>query len=131
MKFAPRFALALVVTAFSAPLSLASDEDRVEHFEGEPSRTLTEAVGNFRAANAQLEQIIAQEDPDTQAVFEVHQLTYTLENALEKMRDEMENLAEVLEEVHIASERNDGTTVKQRGQDYLETARQIVPERVD
>lgn len=109
------------------PLALASDDDRVDHFEGEPSRTLEEALQNFSRANARLAEIIAQENPDAQAVFEVHQLTYTLENALEKIRDEMEELAEVLEEVHLASERNDGQTVSVRGKDYLETARKIAP----
>lgn len=123
--FSRLFLLLLLATLI--PLALASDDDddRADHFEGEPSRTLEEALENFSEANARLAEIISQDSPDTQAVFEVHQLTYTLENALEKIRDEMEELAEVLEEVHLASERNDGETVKERGEVYLETARKI------
>jgi phage terminase small subunit len=109
-------------------LTLASDDDdRPDHFEGEPSRTLEEALQNFSEANARLAEIVGQDSPDTQAVFEVHQLTYTLENAVDKIRDEMEDLAEVLEEVHKASERNDGETVTARGRVYLEKARKIAP----
>jgi hypothetical protein len=107
--------------------ALGSDDDRVEHFQGKPARTVTEALDNFREANLRLSDIVAMDNPDTQAVYEVHQLTYTLENALEKIRDELEDLAEVLEEVHLASERNDGETVKEQGAEYLKNARQVFP----
>ncbi|MEE4295221.1 MAG: DUF6746 family protein [Wenzhouxiangella sp.] len=105
----------------------SDDDDRVDHFKGKPAETVAEALENFREANDRLAEIIAMDNPDTQAVFEVHQLTYTLENALEKIRDELEDVADVLEEVHVASERNDGETVKKRGVVYLETAQQILP----
>ncbi|MCA1789396.1 MAG: hypothetical protein LC667_05935 [Thioalkalivibrio sp.] len=123
-KFSRVALFLLLATVF--PLALASD-DRADHFEGEPSRTLEEALENFSQANAELAEIFDQGELDAQTVFNVHQLTYTLENALEKLREEMEDLAEVLEEVHLASERNDGETVKNRGEVYLETARKIVP----
>ncbi|MFP4208137.1 MAG: DUF6746 family protein [Wenzhouxiangella sp.] len=119
--------LSLLLVLMVPMPAMAHDEDRVDHFEGEPARTLQEALANFREANARLGEIVSQDNPDTEAVFEVHQLTYTLENALEKIRDEMEDLAEVLEEVHLASERNDGETVRVRGRDYLDTANRIVP----
>lgn len=106
---------------------LVLSSDRADHFEGEPSRTLDEALANFSEYNARLAEIVERDVLDTQAVFEVHQLTYTLENALEKIREELEALAEVLEEVHVASERNDGQTVQSRGRAYLETAGKIAP----
>ena len=110
-----------------AGMALASDDDdRVDHFKGKSAETVAEALENFREANHRLADIIAMDNPDTQAVFEVHQLTYTLENALEKIRDELEDVADVLEEVHLASERNDGETVKKRGAVYLESAQQIL-----
>ena len=48
------------------------------------------------------------------------------QDALEKLREEMEDLAEVLEEVHLASENADPETVKSKGRDYLETSRQVI-----
>ncbi|NDY95870.1 DUF6746 family protein [Wenzhouxiangella limi] len=126
----PKFSRVLffLLSAALVPLALASDDDddRAEHFEGKPARTLEEALENFSEANSQFSELLSQDSLDTQAVFEVHELTYTLENALEKIRDEMEELAEVLEEVHLASERNDGETVKERGEVYLDTARKII-----
>jgi len=49
----------------------------------------------------------------------VHELTYTLEDALEKLGNEQARLAELLEEVHVASEHADGDTVKASGRAYL------------
>jgi len=122
------FLYLLVWTAALLGLATAAmASERVDHFEGEPARTLEEALANFSAANARLADLIAAERLDTQAVFEVHQLTYTIENALEKIREELADLAEVLEEVHVASEHNDGEAVKARGQAYLETARKVLP----
>lgn len=124
--FAPAMMAGLFVM-FSGTALASDDGDRIEHFEGKPARTVTEALENFREANHRLAEIVAMDDPDTRAVYEVHQLTYTLENALEKIRDELEDLADVLEEVHLASERNDGETVKLRGSVYIDSAQQILP----
>lgn len=117
---------ALVLMLGLLPLAMASE--RPDHFEGEPARTLEEALDNFSTYNARLAEIIAADRLDARAVAEVHQLTYTLENALEKIREELAELAEVLEEVHVASEHNDGETVQARGRVYLDTARAIWPE---
>lgn len=116
----------VLLLASMAPLALAEVE-RVAHFQGEPSHTLEEALENFSQGNAQLAEILAQGELDGSAIFAVHELTYTIENALEKLREELEELAEVLEEVHVASERNDAETVQDRGEIYLETARKIIP----
>ena len=125
----PRIALVLMagLLMILSGGAFGSDDDRVDHFQGKPATTVTEALENFRQANMRLAEIVAMDNPDTQAVYEVHQLTYTLENALEKIRDELEDLAEVLEEVHLASERNDGETVKEQGAEYLKNARQVFP----
>ncbi len=125
-KFATVLVAGLLMSITSQAMA-SDDDDRVEHFEGKPARTVTEALENFREANARLAEIVAMDKPDTQVVYEVHRLTYTLENALEKIRDELEDLADVLEEVHLASERNDGETVRNRGAAYIEGAQRILP----
>lgn len=103
-----------------------ADDERPEHFKGEPAETLEQALANFREYNDKLAEVLARDELTAKDLYEVHQLTYTLENALERIRDEYEGLAETLEEVHIASEHNDNETVKSRGQAYLDAADKLV-----
>jgi hypothetical protein len=56
----------------------------------------------------------------------VHELTYTLENALETINAEFTELAKTLEATHVASESGDAKKTKEEGTRYLNTARQIV-----
>ncbi|XKH59181.1 hypothetical protein LG290_10805 [Halomonas sediminis] len=53
-------------------------------------------------------------------------LTYTLENALQKIAEEGESMAVSLEEVHLGSEMLDQERVVTNGADYLEAARTLV-----
>jgi hypothetical protein len=76
--------------------------------------------------NKKLSAILAKRDLAPEDMVKIHELTYTLENALDKIRAETAALAQTLEEVHVASERQDAKTVKARGQSYLRTAREIV-----
>ena len=100
--------------------------ERPDHFRGEAAETLPEAVSNFSEYNEKLSALVEKDELTAAELHEVHELTYTLENALAKIQDELEDLAETLEEVHIASEKSDATTVKSKGSEYLETSRQLV-----
>lgn len=101
---------------------LASDSG---HFKGQPANTLEQAVTNFSEYNNKLEKVLAG-DLTPEAMNEVHQLTYTLENALQKLDDEIDALEETLEKVHKASERADQDTVRSAGEQYLSNSRKIV-----
>ena len=107
-------------------VSIPAYAERPEHFKGKPSETLSAALTNFDEYNAQLSALIKKSDLKPADMVKVHELTYTLENALEKIRSELETLAETLEEVHIASERLDAETVRTQGRRYLTTATEIV-----
>src|SRR5690554_8219297 len=97
----------------------------VEHFKGKPSDTLEQAVANFSEYNNKLEKVLAG-DLTPEAMNEVHQLTYTLENALQKLDDEIDALEETLEKVHKASEHADPDTVRSAGKQYLSNSRKLV-----
>ncbi len=56
---------------------------------------------------------------------EVHRLTYTIEAALEKISDELEELAETLEEIHIASETVEPETMTAKGKEYLKVTEEL------
>lgn len=122
MKTTLQIAAAAAALLFAA---LAFADDDYEHCKGEPSKTLEQAVANLSEYNNRLEKVLAGE-LTPEAMNEVHQLTYTLENALGKMDDELEDIAERLELVHKASERADPDTVKKEGAVYLEKSRTIV-----
>lgn len=109
---------------FSLPLAAVAD-DEYQHFKGEPAKTLEQAVANLSMYNQRLETALAGE-LSPEAMNEVHQLTYTLENALGKLDHELADIAERLEKVHKASERADPETVKRQGRVYLEKSRVLV-----
>ncbi|WP_029654101.1 DUF6746 family protein [Marinobacter daepoensis] len=116
--------LSVAALMFSLPLAAEADDD-YKHFKGEPSQTLEQAVANLSTYNRRLETALSGE-LTPEAMNEVHQLTYTLENALGKLDDELEDIAERLEKVHKASERADPGTVKRQGSVYLEKSRVLL-----
>lgn len=100
--------------------------DQPEHFEGERSDTTAEAPDNLREHNAKLVAIVAQEDLSASDMTDIHRLSYTQENALARIEDEVETLAEVREEVHVASEEMDRATMRQRTPDYLSASERLL-----
>ena len=83
-------------------------------------------MGDFSEYNRKLASMLEQKNLSAEDLYKVHNLTYTLENALDKIEDEIEELEEVLEEVHKASERADGATMNTRGKVYLEKAQTLI-----
>lgn len=106
-------------------LAVADDHDRIDHFEGKPADTLPEAVANFSEYNHKLEAVLDGE-LSNEALVEIHELTYTLENALEKINEELARLADTLEELHVASEEYDAETALGKGREYLSVAREVI-----
>ncbi|MCD8512019.1 MAG: hypothetical protein LRY63_00190 [Nitrincola sp.] len=114
--------LSVALSGFFATSVMASG---VEHFKGLPAETLEQAVANFAEYNQKLAAVLAG-DIDNQAMVEVHELTYTLENALEKIHAEVAELVDTLEDLHVASEKFDAEDVKAQGEAYLSVATTIV-----
>ncbi|GAB2915659.1 DUF6746 family protein [Rheinheimera gaetbuli] len=100
-------------------------DDKPDHFKGKPSDTLEQAVANFSEYNQKLKTVLAGELTPL-AIAEIHELTYTIEVALEKIHAETAKLKDVLEEVHVASEHMDTATAKARGDVFINTAQTLV-----
>lgn len=115
----------VVLASFASPAWASGGGDRTAHFEAKPSGTLTEAVANFAEYNDKLRAILDGKVTDAD-MADVHQLTYTLENALKKINEEMAGLAVTLEEVHLASEKLDRDAVLTHGRAYLSVADEVV-----
>jgi hypothetical protein len=99
----------------------------VEHVEGLPAETPEQAVMNVSASNGKLQTVLDKGNLDGQDLATIHELTYTIENALAKINAELSTLAETLEEVHIASETADIDREKTKGHEYLSIALELVP----
>ncbi|OZB06199.1 MAG: hypothetical protein B7X54_03105 [Idiomarina sp. 34-48-12] len=101
------------------------EQERPDHYKGKPSENLVQALNNLREYNKLLNAEL-QGELTPQKMAEIHQLTYTLERALERLDDEVDEMKEVLEEVHLGSERMELDKVKKNGAKYLEASNKIV-----
>lgn len=118
-------ALAVAGALAVCSAALAGDE-MPQHYEGKKAETLEEAVKNLSEYNDKLEKLVGQDDLTAAEMEEVHKLTYTLENALNRINSDLFKLTKTLEDVHLASERRDAETVKNQGRSYLDTSRTVV-----
>lgn len=99
--------------------------EQVQHYEAKPSRTLEEAMTHLAEYNTRLAEIMARDELTAEGLDTIHQLTYTLENALARIGTEVEGMAVNLEEVHLASERLDRETLREHGPRYLRKAQML------
>lgn len=100
-------------------------EESVGHFKGLAAPDLETAVSNFSEYNNRLETALSGELTDND-LMTIHKLTYTLENALEKINIDLEELAQTLEKVHVASETYNRDALKEAGPAYLKTSRSVI-----
>lgn len=114
----------LAIVFLALPGIAQADASRPDHYHGKPAETLEQAVTNFRDANQDLARLL-DGDLNNTDVAAIHETTYTLENALAKLQQELAQLAETLEAVHIASEQVDRETLKTQGADYLRVTREL------
>lgn len=118
-------------TALIAALALCAmpvvADVRIDHYAAEDSATLAEALENFSTFNNRVEAVLARPVMTRDNMEDIHQLTYTLEVALERIIAEATELAELLEEVHLASEGTDAEKLTRLTKSYLAISRQLVP----
>lgn len=100
-----------------------ADDDRPAHFKGEVVSSWSQAHEVLNQYNQELASLLAQDTLTPQDGAKVHQLTYSLENALEYMENTIEELAVQLEEVHLASEKNISEAMKSTGAIYLDNVK--------
>ncbi|MBA1149428.1 hypothetical protein H0Z60_20485 [Ectothiorhodospiraceae bacterium WFHF3C12] len=116
---------ALTIIGLAALLGFATlvhAEERPEHFSGEPAPDLQTAVNNLAAYNDKLRAILDKEELEPADYARIHELSYTLENALERIRKEVHGLAVPLEAIHQSSERMDEKGLRVNAPGYLSTS---------
>lgn len=120
----PRFTLAFIALMAWSVVGHA-DSSRVDHYEGEAAESLEEALVHLTEYNQRLAAMIDNDSLTPSELNEIHQLTYTLENALERIRIDVASIAETLEEVHLGSEQADVQHVRERAQAYLDASQPL------
>ncbi|TXS91294.1 arginase family protein [Parahaliea maris] len=116
--------------AIALPLTLLSTgagaAERFDHYQGAPAATIQEALSNLEAYNEFLESLLDKGESLSDAdMGKIHQLSYTLENALERIEEELDGIAANLEEVHQGSEQLQRDRVLENGSNYLKRTRQL------
>ncbi|HEX4870751.1 MAG TPA: DUF6746 family protein [Nevskiaceae bacterium] len=117
-RWLPALGLALLLP-LSSPLRAS---ERPDHFKGQPAPTLAAALQNLAETNREVERLLARPDLRPTDLARVHELTYTLETALQKIQAELVPMAASLEALHQASERADTAAARQHGAAYLQAA---------
>ncbi|MFP4137965.1 MAG: DUF6746 family protein [Halomonas sp.] len=103
----------------------AHEEEHTDHFEGKSAETLEEAVTNFTETNQRLAELLDQDELSNTDMGTIHELSYTLENAMAKIDEELDTMAVDLEEVHLGSESLEEERVRTHGDAYLEAAQTL------
>ncbi len=101
-------------------------EDRPDHYEGKTAHSLDAAFENLAETNILIAKLIADGEMESEELAELHELTYTAENSLEKVTEELEALKEVLEEIHLSSEDFDSDKVMERTPVYLSGSQKLL-----
>lgn len=98
--------------------SIAADE-KVRHFPALAAPDTMTAICNLQNYNAKLVAITSKPNLTAEDMVKVHELTYTLENAIIRLKESLEKISIDLEDTHLASEALEGEKVKKAGERYL------------
>lgn len=123
------YALIALATGFAmAPLCQASDSpppERVSHFAAKKADNVEQAVANLKEANAKLAELLSGE-VDDHAMHDIHSLSYTIEESLATLIDEMRMLLDTAGDMHFATEGLKRDAVIDYGDAYLSGVRRII-----
>lgn len=99
--------------------SVAQADEKYSHFPSLDAPTTTAALCNLATFNQKLQVIAKKKALTPEDMVKVHELTYTLENAVIRLKKDLDSIAVDLEKVHKASEHLDLKTIQSSGKDYL------------
>lgn len=113
------------ILLLSASQSTLADE-KYNHFPSLKSEDINTALCNIKNYNEKLAVITSKTELSAEDMVKVHELTYTLENAVNFLRETLKQVSVDLEEVHKASERLEPKIIKSAGESYLSPTTTLV-----
>lgn len=99
--------------------SSANADDEYRHFPSIAAPNTVTALANLAKYNQSLQAITSQSSISPEDMVKIHELTYTLENAVHRLQQDLNEIADELEKVHKASEVLDSKVIKDAGSKYL------------
>ncbi|NMP32795.1 hypothetical protein HII17_14660 [Thalassotalea sp. M1531] len=108
-----------VFTSLTLVVSTAQADEKYSHFPSLESPNTPVALCNLLKFKEKLQTIVSKKTLTPEDMVKVHELTYTLENAVIRLRTDLATIAVDLEKVHLASEHLDKETIKASGEKYL------------
>lgn len=114
------------ITSLTFTVCNVQAEENYSHFPSLESPNTSVALCNLTKFNQKLQDIVNSEAITPEDMVKVHELTYTLENAVMRLQKDLETIAVDLEKVHKASERLDNDTIKNSGKEYLDATAYIL-----
>ncbi|MFC3094566.1 hypothetical protein DRW07_13245 [Alteromonas sediminis] len=94
-------------------------EEKYDHFPSLEAPDVATALCNIQTYNEKLAALTSAENIDTASMVKIHELTYTLENALARLKTTIAETAQALEEVHLASESIKADVIKKSAKTYF------------
>ena len=111
--------LTATISALLVTSIVAQADEEYRHFPSLEAPNTGVALCNLAKFNEKLQAIANKKEITPEDMVKVHELTYTLENAVQRLQKDLATVAVDLEKVHKASERLDDKVVKGSGEKYL------------
>lgn len=96
------------------------DDDRIHHYEGAEIHSSEEAVKILNEENAKIAAILEAEKLTDANLEKIHEISYSLENAIDKLiaekagsKTQLESIDEAIQAVHYASENHEEAKVRE------------------
>jgi len=99
--------------------------NRVSHYQARKAGSIDEAMADLREANARLRTLLAGEVGEYD-IHDIHSLSYTLEESLLRITEELRALHNTVADMHFASEGLKREAVIDFGTAYLDGIGKIV-----
>lgn len=115
------------VGALSHVPAFAADPapERVSHYEAQKGESIEQTIAILLETNAKLKELLAGEMGEYD-IHDIHSLSYTLEDSLMAIANEVKQLHGTVADMHFASEGQDRDAVIDYGKAYLSGVEKII-----
>jgi small-conductance mechanosensitive channel len=126
MKISNRTSLRLISVISLLLTAQVFAESKNQHFASLASPDIQTAKCNIQTYNEKLDALTQKSDITTLDMVKIHELTYTLEDALKRLSKDLATAAAELEKAHLASESMNKEVVSKAASEYSKLTRALI-----